>query len=200
MTRFAHAVVGGKKLRLIVGALTARLDRQVAHSSLSLYEKTTFPPPVAHQKFRPSISGLLTNLGVQSPIAKEIMANAVFFIDRPSIFVGYVTKATSENSSQKYLVYRTNEREYLNWSAKFPLPRIGDRIHITMNGIGPANVVGFFKEEGFIGVMTKAINPPQWLVNQREQERKSPKWDSLPDWRKQGIDCEFGAEVDIHVN
>jgi len=94
-----------------------------------------------------------------------------------------------------FMVYRTEAGEDLKWSAKFPLPKIGDHIRITMNGIGEAEVVGFFKEGGFVGVMTRALNPPKWLKDQREKEQKSSSFDSLPVWRKEGIGCQFGAEI-----
>jgi hypothetical protein len=91
--------------------------------------------------------------------------------------------------------YRTADGELLKWSASFPLPTLGQRIRITMNGIGEAEVVGFFKEEGYVGVMTKALNPPSWLKEQRAREREFTSYAALPQWRKDGIGCEFGAEV-----
>ena len=122
------------------------------------------------------------------------MAKAEFMIPRPAETDGKVTK-TVDQYTMTYRVYRTVDGEDLKWSAPFPLPQIGDRIRITMNAIGPAVVVGYFKEEGFVGVMTKALNPPTWLKNQRARERKSSSFDSLPAWRKEGIGCEFGSEI-----
>lgn len=92
--------------------------------------------------------------------------------------------------------YRTANGEILKWSAVFPLPALGQRIRLTMNGIGEAEVVGFFKEEGFVGVMTKALNPPERLKKQRARERESAAFVNLPQWRKDGIGCEFGSEVE----
>jgi hypothetical protein len=82
----------------------------------------------------------------------------------------------------------------MNGSAPFPLPAIGTRIYITMNNIGWATVEGFFAEGGYLGVMTKAENPPEWLRQQRQRAatRYTPE---TPEWLKRGIGCEFGAEI-----
>lgn len=45
-----------------------------------------------------------------------------------------------------------------------PVP--GDRIKVTMNGIGPAVVLGRFEEHGYLGLMVLPDNPPEWLVKQ----------------------------------
>jgi hypothetical protein len=113
------------------------------------------------------------------------MAKAEFFIPRPPEADGTGT----------FMVYRTEVGEDLKWSASFPLPQIGDRIQITMNGIGEAEVMGYFKEGGVLGVMAKALLPPKWLKDQRDKERNSSSFDSLPTWRKEGIGCQFGAEI-----
>jgi hypothetical protein len=99
------------------------------------------------------------------------MANTEFLIARP--------KASGETEGN-LAIYYTHDEEPLKWSAPFPLPNIGDRIQITMNGIGEADVVGFFKEEGFVGVMTRALNPPPYLVEQRERAKRQPDWESRP--------------------
>jgi hypothetical protein len=63
-----------------------------------------------------------------------------------------------------------------------------------MNSIGWASVEGFFAEDGYVGVMTKAEDPPQWLRDQRE--RVATRYTSeTPEWLKRGIGCEFGAEI-----
>ncbi len=64
-----------------------------------------------------------------------------------------------------------------------------------MNNIGPADVVGYLKEDGYVGVMTKAINPPKWLVEQRERDKSRVGYDAYPEWLKNGVGCEFGAEI-----
>lgn len=92
-------------------------------------------------------------------------------------------------------IYLDAEGKPLLWSGKFPLPNIGDRLTITMNRIGPAEVVGYFSEAGYVGVMTKALDPPTWLVKQRADDRKRPDFAGMPQWWKDDIGCEFGAEV-----
>jgi len=112
-----------------------------------------------------------------------------FFIDRP--------KATGQVSTDGFATYTSDEFEGLKWSAKFPLPQLGQRIYVTMNSIGWATVKGFFESAGFVGVMTLAENPPQWLKKQRESEKKEPNYKNRPQWVKDGIGCEFGAEISL---
>jgi hypothetical protein len=123
------------------------------------------------------------------PQFKEMsnMAQEHFMIKRP--------KATGQYSADGFATYTSDDFDDLKWSAKFPLPQLGDRIYITMNGIGWATVKGFFTSEGFIGVMTLAENPPQWLVEQRKRDRSKANFASKPQWAKDGIGCEFGAEI-----
>jgi hypothetical protein len=111
---------------------------------------------------------------------------AQFMIDRPT-----ETAETAPAGQEHCTVYQAAAGERLLWSARFPLPSVGDNVHITMNGIGPAVVTGFFKEDGYVGVMTKASQPPAWLVEQRKTRTR----DDAPHWRKDGIGCEFGAEI-----
>jgi hypothetical protein len=66
-----------------------------------------------------------------------------------------------------------------------------------MNNIGWATIEGFFAEDGFLGVMTRAEAPPQWLVDQRKRDLANPRHADKPDWWKQGIGCEFGAEITL---
>jgi hypothetical protein len=109
---------------------------------------------------------------------------AEFFIEMPT--------RTGEKFKGHDL-YNSGDQQ-LRWSAHFPLPSIGARIFITMNSIGWANVEGYFREEGFVGVMTKAENPPQWLREQRLREATSPNYQTH-EWLRRGIGCQFGAEI-----
>ena len=108
-----------------------------------------------------------------------------FFIDRP--------KATGQVSADGFATYTSDEFEDLKWSARFPLPQIGQRIYITMNSIGWATVKGFFESAGFVGVMALAENPPKWLKEQRKRDKST----NQPQWIKDGIGCEFGAEIEL---
>lgn len=110
-----------------------------------------------------------------------------FFITRPT--------ATGQVSAKGHATYTSDDFKDLQWSAKFPLPQLGDRIYITMNGIGWAIVKGFFASHGYLGVMTKPENPPEWLKTQRERAKKAPEYKFKPQWVKDGIGCEFGAEI-----
>jgi hypothetical protein len=74
---------------------------------------------------------------------------------------------------------RPDNAEYL-WSGKLAPPAVGEKIEITMNGIGEATVTGYFTEDGWLGVRFRAHNPPEWYVKQN------------------GRDCEghaFGVEI-----
>lgn len=103
-----------------------------------------------------------------------------FFVPRPTF---------SNISDEGMYIYRNSDNTPVKWSAKFALPEIGERIFITMNGIGWAVVRGYFESCGYIGVMTKPTRPPAWLVRQNKQYKEGPQW------LRDGIGCEFGSEV-----
>jgi len=52
------------------------------------------------------------------------------------------------------------------WSADFPIPKIGDQVHINFNGLGDGRVLGYFREGGddqyWIGVIVHLFNQPDW--------------------------------------
>jgi len=114
-----------------------------------------------------------------------------FFILTPTP-TGRVMKSPAGSDAQVYLDAEGNE---MWWYALFSLPSIGQRIYISMNGIGWASVKGYFVSEGYLGVMTLAENPPKWLVDQRQAAKLEPSYDSEPNWVKEGIGCEFGPEI-----
>jgi hypothetical protein len=45
-------------------------------------------------------------------------------------------------------------------------PAIGTRVHVTMNGFGPATVVGYLVEHGFVGLHVRPDVRPAWHVKQ----------------------------------
>lgn len=92
-------------------------------------------------------------------------------------------------------VYRTPDdgRDLLWSNTRMPLPEVGQRVFITMNRIGWAVVVGYFEAEGYLGVMTRATNPPLWLRRQRREDQKSGR--KMPQWMLDGIGCEYGTEI-----
>lgn len=69
------------------------------------------------------------------------------------------------------------------WSGTEPVPAIGDEVHIRVNSIRPAKVVGYGSQEGYLGVMVYPLDPPQWWIDQNGQP--SPDKPALA----------FGAEI-----
>lgn len=45
-------------------------------------------------------------------------------------------------------------------------PKVGERVKVTMNGLGPAVVTGYAVQDGFLGVLVKLESPPEWHVKQ----------------------------------
>lgn len=115
-----------------------------------------------------------------------------FFIAQP-IATGKKSKKTKDMPA--FRLYRSGALT-LKWSNEKEPPAIGQEITITMNGIGPAIVKGYFASEDFLGVMTLATNPPKWLREQRERDRKDVRNKLRPGWWLEGIGCEFGAEIE----
>jgi hypothetical protein len=113
-----------------------------------------------------------------------------FFIPEP-VPTGTISEARKLDDAT-FPLYRENDGNLLKWSGDFPLPKVGDRIYITMNGIGWAYVMGYFASEDYLGVMTLATKPPAWL---RQLNRKHAKDASKPEWIRRGIGCEFGTEI-----
>lgn len=111
-----------------------------------------------------------------------------FFIAKPT-----PTDKPVQDGGATFAGYRTADGRTLKWSGKLPLPEVGQRIYITMNGIGWAVVKGYFESEGYIGVMTLATRPPKWLRDQRQRDIKSGR--PMPGWMLEGIGCEFGTEI-----
>lgn len=101
---------------------------------------------------------------------------------------------------QSFALYQTADGETLKWSGTFPLPDIGTKIYISMNSIGDAIVKGYFAEEGYVGVMAIALDPPAWLVSQRKRNltHKRATGESIPTWIKEGQSTVFGSEIREH--
>lgn len=117
-----------------------------------------------------------------------------FFIPKP-VPTGVTVTRKSLDQGREDLVfpsYQTADGRLLMWSGDFDLPEIGQRIYITMNGIGWAIVVGYFECEGYLGVMTKPTKPPKWL---RKRNREDALDMSKPEWYRRGIGCEYGTEI-----
>ncbi|GAA3980036.1 hypothetical protein [Hymenobacter antarcticus] len=54
----------------------------------------------------------------------------------------------------------------LIWSADFAVPEIGSRVHIYMNGFGPAEVKAYFHADGYLGVICQPDEMPDWYKKQ----------------------------------
>jgi len=122
-----------------------------------------------------------------------------FMIDGPDRATEVVTvRQTGDGRDQTIHVYEdANLGDKVMWTAAFPLPEIGDWIYITMNGIGYAQVQGYFASHlddgtAYIGTMSKAICPPKWLVDQQAEHALDAR---RPEWSRRGLGCEFGTEI-----
>lgn len=118
--------------------------------------------------------------------------SAKFFIPKPDVTDLTLPNTVNGKVEGTFPAYQSGD-DLLKWSGAFPLPAIGDRVYIT--NIGWAIVKGYFSEAGFLGCMTLAENPPEWLKKQRERDLKSPR--KQPEWITMGIGCEFGAELSL---
>lgn len=127
-----------------------------------------------------------------------------FFIPEP-VFDAARTRTYGmggKEHKQDVLVYKDQDGNELVWAAAFPMPKVGDKVTITMNGIGPAIVKGYFAvypapdyeydRTIFVGVMTLATKPPAWLKRQNKEDQKNL---NKPRWIRDGIGCEFGTEI-----
>lgn len=61
-----------------------------------------------------------------------------------------------------------NEPGALKWSGGKPLPAIGDVVKLAVNGCGLGEVVGYFTEDGWLGVKLHLQAPPEWFLKQNK--------------------------------
>lgn len=59
--------------------------------------------------------------------------------------------------------------EIHRWSGNFK-PEIGETVLARINGIGPCCVLGYYVEHGWIGVIAKPAQPPEWFIRQNGEE------------------------------
>jgi hypothetical protein len=57
-----------------------------------------------------------------------------------------------------------------SWSGKGPIPSVGTRVTVRMNGFGEGTVVGHFVEEGWAGVRVHLDTLPGWFVRQEKEQ------------------------------
>jgi hypothetical protein len=60
---------------------------------------------------------------------------------------------------------KVSESPY-KWSGKEAPPAIGAEVKVTMNGLGPGVVKGYFAEESWLGVLVELKSPPDWWLKQ----------------------------------
>jgi hypothetical protein len=78
-------------------------------------------------------------------------------------------KEYSEVPAYEQAVYKDGlpvKSDALIWAGKVPPPPVGEKINVSMNGLGEAAVVGYFSQDGFLGLRTKLDNPPAWYLKQ----------------------------------
>ena len=49
-------------------------------------------------------------------------------------------------------------------------PEIGETVLARINGIGTCNILGYYMEYDWIGVIAKPTQPPEWFVRQNGAE------------------------------
>jgi hypothetical protein len=58
------------------------------------------------------------------------------------------------------------ESTEIKWSGKMPVPEVGDRINVRMNGFGPSTVMGYLPLHGWLGLAVRPDVRPDWLIKQ----------------------------------
>ena len=76
----------------------------------------------------------------------------------------------SPNGSHGYLyfsVYMKGFDEFPTgkWSGNF-IPKIGETVFAVVNDIGKCQILGYYLEDGWIGVIAKPAQPPEWFIRQ----------------------------------
>lgn len=68
------------------------------------------------------------------------------------------------------------------WSNDKAPPAIGTKVKVAINSIGTSQVIGYFIEDGYLGLLCVPDDPPDWYVKQNGRRSH----------------CHvFGAEVDL---
>jgi len=85
--------------------------------------------------------------------------------------IGPCTLKASPNGSHGYMYLTATLRGSESvpdgkWSNTF-MPKIGELVMAKVNDIGKCRVLGYFKEDGRIGVVAKPVHPPKWYVRQK---------------------------------
>lgn len=75
---------------------------------------------------------------------------------------GYVTP----NGTHNFQLWCEQHRNDLKWSGEEPPPPLGTEIIVEFNHLGPAKVLGYFTEYGWLGLEVELHSPPDWWVRQ----------------------------------
>lgn len=59
-----------------------------------------------------------------------------------------------------------NEPSEPKWSGPHEVPALGAYVNVRINSIGKSCVVGYFVDNGYLGVLVSPVKPPPWYVKQ----------------------------------
>jgi hypothetical protein len=82
------------------------------------------------------------------------------------------TGETVQMSEKSFPVIKCGEDFKGAWSGT-TLPRVGDTVKVTFNGLGTGIITAFFEEAGFVGcvVMPHPGQRPKWHIDQFKRNR-----------------------------
>ena len=78
---------------------------------------------------------------------------------------GYVTSPGGEGFKE----WCDEHRDDVKWSGKEAPPPLGTEIVVEFNKLGPAKVVGYFIEYGWLGLEVQLHAPPDWWVRNAQR-------------------------------
>lgn len=52
------------------------------------------------------------------------------------------------------------------WSGDFAIPRIGEHVIVRINGFAAGEVLGYFVEDGWLGLYIRPDHRPEWHLKQ----------------------------------
>ncbi len=81
----------------------------------------------------------------------------------PAFLRYFPTKSRSETEEEK--------AHPAKWSNQADPPPIGAMVEVKVNGIGPAKVLRYFTEHGYLGLWVDAVNIPEWMWKQNGNAR-----------------------------
>jgi hypothetical protein len=67
-----------------------------------------------------------------------------------------------------------NKSDPYKWSGDNAPPAIGAKVKVYMNSLGNGEVVGYFSEYGWLGVLVVLSKPPSWWRKQTRERGENP--------------------------